>query len=137
MLVQDISGRKRQQMEREGHQQLRNLMQRLPVGLVMEDHQGRFVYWNEEFLRLAGQSGSPEHCAAQWWRRMYPDTAEHERVVQRWQSAQSKARAVLKSEKSLSSPVDAQLGGEACTIEVQEMQLLGMDGLRRPVLVSG
>lgn len=139
VLVQDISGRKRlEQMEREGHQQLRNLMQRLPVGLVMEDHQGRFVYWNDEFLRLAGQSGSPEHCAAQWWRRMYPDTAEHERVVQRWQSAQSKARAVLKSEKRLSSPVDAQLGGpEACTIEVQEMQLLGMDGLRRPVLVSG
>ena len=144
VLVQDISGRKRlEQMERQGHQQLRNLMQRLPVGLVMEDHNGNFVYWNEEFLRLAGQMGSPEPSALQWWQRMYPESAEHERVVQRWQGAQSKARAALKAEKSLLSSLDAgawnvQSGGpSAYTIDAQEMQLLGMDGQRRPVLVSG
>lgn len=144
VLVQDISGRKRlEQMERQGHQQLRNLMQRLPVGLVMEDHNGRLVYWNEEFLRLAGQIGLPDSSSALWWQRMYPDAAEHERVVQRWQNAQSKARAALKAEKSLlasleSDAWDVQAGDAgAYTIEGQEMQLVGTDGVRRPVLVSG
>ena len=144
LLVQDISGRKRfEQMEREGHQQLRNLMQRLPVGLVMEDLEGRFVYWNEEFLRLAGQAALPETSSAQWWQRMYPDAAEHERVVQRWQSAQEKARAALKAEKSLLSSLETeawnvQVGSPgAYTIDSQEMQLLGVDGQRRSVLVSG
>ncbi|MEG0054058.1 MAG: PAS domain S-box protein, partial [Comamonas sp.] len=51
--VQDISERKRlQQLEQQGHRQLRRIMQRLPVGLVMEAHDGRLVYWNEDLLRL-------------------------------------------------------------------------------------
>nr|WP_261794334.1 GGDEF domain-containing phosphodiesterase [Comamonas testosteroni] len=144
VLVQDISGRKRlEQMERQGHQQLRNLMQRLPVGLVMEDHNGRFVYWNEEFLRLAGQAGLPDSSSALWWQRMYPDAAEHERVVQRWQNAQSKARAALRAEKSLLASLEGDAWGVqsgesgAYTIDAQEMQLVGSDGTRRPVLVSG
>ncbi|AIJ47301.1 EAL domain-containing protein [Comamonas testosteroni] len=145
VLVQDISGRKRlEQMERLGHQQLRSLMQRLPVGLVMEDLDGRLVYWNEEFLRLAGYGGKPSVSTQQWWERMFPDTAERERVIQRWQVAKAQASRILQLRRSEHERVDGQdapwdeLATEAaaCTVSAQTLMLRGLDGLRRPVAVS-
>lgn len=113
MLVNDISGRKRmEQVERMGHQQLRNLMQRLPVGLVMEDPSGRLVYWNEEFLRLAGHGGKPGISTLQWWERMFPDAPERERVVQRWEVAKSRAIQLLKAQQSVRvADEDMECGG--------------------------
>ncbi|MEX8192413.1 bifunctional diguanylate cyclase/phosphodiesterase [Comamonas guangdongensis] len=144
VLVRDISGRKRlEQMERQGHQQLRDLMQRLPVGLVMEDLDGRFVYWNDEFLRLAGQAGQPDSHGLQWWQRMYPDAAERERVMQRWQAAQAKARLALDDANTTDLAAAAQdwnkslADSAASMIEPQEMLLTGGDGQRRAVALSG
>ena len=143
VLVQDISGRKRlEQMERLGHQQLRNLMQRLPVGLVMEDLDGRLVYWNEEFLRLAGHGGKPGVSTQQWWERMFPDAAERERVIQRWEVAKAQARRTLQLRQSERvDDVQAQWDelateASACTVSAQTLMLSGVDGLRRPVAVS-
>lgn len=143
ILVQDISGRKRlEQMERLGHQQLRNLMQRLPVGLVMEDLSGRLVYWNDEFLRLAGHGGKPGSTTAQWWERMFPDAPERERVVQRWETAKAHATQLLQAQQAARAADNETEWEEfsqdraACTIAAQPLMLIGADGERRPVAVS-
>ncbi|QXZ10817.1 EAL domain-containing protein [Comamonas sp. Y33R10-2] len=145
VLVQDVSGRKRlEQMERMGHQQLRTLMQRLPVGLVMEDLQGRLVYWNEEFVRLAGHGGQLDGSSLQWWERMFPDAAERERLQQRWESAKSAARKNLKSQQAQGAALDEdgvewdEFSPKSSTsmIAAQPLLLTGSDGQRRPVAVS-
>ena len=143
VLVQDISGRKRlEQMERLGHQQLRNLMQRLPVGLVMEDLSGRLVYWNDEFLRLAGHGGKPGSTTVQWWERMFPEAPERERIVQRWEHAKAQALELLKAQQAARAANDQveweafAPGSSACTIAAQPLMLMGADGERRPVEVS-
>lgn len=132
--VQDISERKRlQQLEQQGHRQLRRLMQRLPVGLVMEAHDGRLVYWNEEFLRLAGNARQPDACSDQWWLRMFDNEAARERIRRRWKDAKAKARAALDA----SAVGDAGLESAACHVATQEVLLLGNDGQRRAVALSG
>lgn len=132
--VQDISERKRlQQLEQQGHQQLRRLMQRLPVGLVMEMRDGRMVYWNEEFVRLAGGSEQPAKSSDQWWQRMFENTAERERIRRRWDAEVSKSRAALDANVSK----DASIELAACKVATQELLLLGGDGERRSVALSG
>lgn len=127
--VQDISERKRlQQLEQQGHRQLRRLMQRLPVGLVMEAHDGRLVYWNEEFLRLAGNASRPDASSDQWWQRMFDNQAARERIRQRWKNATGKARAALNATSA--EPT-------VCHVATQEVLLLGNDGQRRAVALSG
>ena len=34
------------------------VIQRLPLGLAMLQEDGRFAYWNEEFMRLAGHGAT-------------------------------------------------------------------------------
>ena len=143
LLVNDISERKRlEQMERLGHQQLRNLMQRLPVGVVMEDLSGRLVYWNDEFLRLAGQGSKTGITTSQWWECMFPDAAERERVVQRWEFAKAQASQLLKAQQTVRVADDGMEWEEIFThsaasmIAAQLLVLTGVDGERRTVAVS-
>ena len=132
VLVQNISGRKRlEYMERQGHQQLRNVMERLPVGLVMEDPEGRFVYWNEEFIRLAGDCAKPDVHRQSWWERMIPDAAERERVLHHWQRSLAKVRDAAAADGNEPGNIASSVSA------MQEIQLLGADGVRRPVLLSG
>ena len=142
VLVQDISARKQlEQAERVGYLQMRDLMQRLPVGLVMEEG-GHLVYWNEEFLRLAGHGCQQPLSIEQWWGLMYPDQAERERCMQRWEMAKAQARQsaqALGLEHPLAEggPCDGSLPDiSGCSVASQSFEFKGKDGVRRPVAVS-
>jgi diguanylate cyclase (GGDEF)-like protein/PAS domain S-box-containing protein len=132
-LVQDISERKRlQQMQQQGHRQLRHLMQRLPVGLVMESNDGRFAYWNNEFLRIAGNPQAPDTHSQQWWSRVIANEAQRKRAMRRWEEAKARARTRAATALNADEPSDA-----AYAIAAKELSLHGADGTRRTVSMSG
>ncbi|MFD2754189.1 putative bifunctional diguanylate cyclase/phosphodiesterase [Comamonas terrae] len=132
-LVQDISERKRlQQIQQQGHRQLRHLMQRLPVGLVMERNDGRFAYWNDEFLRIAGNPQAPDTHSQQWWSRVFANEAQRKRAMLRWEDAKARVRARAVTVHNGDAPPP-----DTYTIAAQELSFHGADGTRRTVSMSG
>ncbi|GGH61526.1 hypothetical protein GCM10010975_25310 [Comamonas phosphati] len=132
-LVQDISERKRlQQIQQQGHRQLRHLMQRLPVGLVMERNDGSFAYWNNEFLRIAGNPQAPDTHNQHWWSRVITNEAQRKRAMRRWEEAKARARSRAAAAHPADEPSNA-----ACAIAAKEISLHGADGIRRTVNMSG
>src|SRR5256885_13273284 len=68
------------------------VIQRLPLGLAMLQEDGRFAYWNEEFMRLAGHGATAGMDGDGWWRNMCPDEARRQRMQRRFEAAQARAR---------------------------------------------
>lgn len=130
-LVQDISERRHLlQMQRDGSRHLRRVIQRLPLGLAMLQADGRFAYWNEEFLRLAGRGAAPGMDGDGWWRNMCADAPRRERMQRRFDAARARARVAL----------DAQAAGpdaSAGTLNPEEYLLTGSDGRSRAVSLGG
>ncbi|WP_418514737.1 EAL domain-containing protein [Delftia sp. PS-11] len=130
-LVQDISARRRLlQMQRDGSRHLRMVIQRLPVGLAMLQGDGRFAYWNEEFLRLAGSGASPGMNGDGWWCNMCPDEPRRERMQRRFEAAQARARV---AQDVQSGPQDSAGGA----LSPEEYMLIGSDGRSRAVSLGG
>ncbi len=129
-LVQDISARRHlQQMQRDGSRHLRMVIQRLPLGLAMLQEDGRFAYWNEEFMRLAGHGATAGMDGDGWWRNMCPDEARRQRMQRRFEAAQARARVAQSPHGSES---------DSCgTLNSEEYQLIGSDGCARSVSIGG
>ena len=130
-LVQDISERRHLlQMQRDGSRHLRRVIQRLPLGLAMLQGDGRFAYWNEEFLRLAGRGAAPGMDGDGWWHNMCADAPRRERMQRRFEAARARARVAQDLQ-------DGALDAAAGTLNPEEYLLAGSDGRSRAVFLGG
>ncbi len=103
VVVQDITERKRMQDElRSSEMRLRDMLQRLPVGVFLVRPDGRMTNRNEYFEQLTGYTEGDVPTSAEWWQRAYPDPEYRRRSHARWMAARRKAVA----EKSPIPPVE-------------------------------
>ncbi|MDY0107570.1 MAG: EAL domain-containing protein, partial [Giesbergeria sp.] len=102
-VVQDITERKRMQDEvRSSEMRLRDMLQRLPVGLFLVRPDGRMTNRNEYFEQLTGYTEDDVPTLAEWWQLAYPDPEYRHRAHARWAAARRKAVA----ERSPIAPVE-------------------------------
>lgn len=123
-LVQDASDRYLlRQLRSDGVRHLRSVIQRLPLGLAMVETGGRFAYWNDEFLRLAGHGSRwPSMDWQSWWGAMEGDPQKVQRMQRR-----------LEAERSRPRSEDPTAGA----LKPEEYELRGRDGVRRCIMVGG
>ncbi|MFY3386785.1 bifunctional diguanylate cyclase/phosphodiesterase, partial [Paracidovorax sp. MALMAid1276] len=115
VVVQDITSRK--QMEdnlRANEQRLRNILERLPVGLCVVQDDGTISFRNERYVQICGYTEEAVPDANTWWERAYPDATE--RVATRQKLAGARALGVI--------PLD-------------EYTIRCADGSLKPVEISG
>ena len=94
VVVQDITERKRMQDEvRSSEMRLRDMLQRLPVGVFLVRPDGRMTNRNEYFEQLTGYTEGDVPTSAEWWQMAYPDPEYRRRSHARWMAARRKAVA--------------------------------------------
>ena len=94
VVVQDITERKRMQDEvRSSEMRLRDMLQRLPVGVFLVRPDGRMTNRNEYFEQITGYTEDDVPTSADWWQLAYPDPEYRRRSHARWMAARSKAVA--------------------------------------------
>jgi len=94
VVLQDITERKHMQDEVRGSEmRLRDMLQRLPVGVFLVRPDGRMTHRNEYFLQLTGYTEEEVPTSAEWWEAAYPDPEYRRRSRERWQAARHKAQA--------------------------------------------
>ncbi len=83
--IQDVTARVRVDRKlKESEQRFRTLAASSPVGIFLDDAQGKAIFVNDECARLVGLS--PEEClGSDWVASIHPD--DRERVVKRWQKS--------------------------------------------------
>ncbi len=119
-VVQDITSRKRMEATlRANEQQLRGILERLPMGLCLMQDDGKISFRNQRCAQITGYTHEQVPDIQTWWRRAFPDPVEREAVRTRWREADQHADP---------------LGG---LIAMEEHTILCGDGVRRPVEVSG
>lgn len=92
VVLQDITERKRMQDELRGNEmRLRDMLQRLPVGVFLVRPDGRMTHRNEYFLQLTGYSEEEVPTSTEWWETAYPDPEYRRRSRERWLAARQKA----------------------------------------------
>src|SRR5258708_20337260 len=98
-------------------------------GLAMLQEDGRFAYWNEEFMRLAGHGATAGMDGDGWWRNMCPDEARRQRMQRRFEAAQARARVAQSPHGSES---------DSCgTLNSEEYQLIASDVFPPSVPIAG
>ena len=103
VVVQDITERKRMQDEvRSSEMRLRDMLQRLPVGVFLVRPDGRMTNRNEYFEQITGYTEGDVPTSAEWWQTAYPDPEYRRRSHARWMAARRKAVA----ERSPIPPVE-------------------------------
>ena len=85
--VQDISARKSMEAAlRDSEQRLREILNRIPVGVCLVQGDGAIVFRNERFTQICGYVEDETPDVRTWWAKLFPD-AEHRAVArQRWRS---------------------------------------------------
>lgn len=120
-IIQDIGERRRMQdalQERERH--LRSILDHLPVGVCLVQHDERITFRNRQFVQIFGYTEQDVPDVHAWWARICPDPETRERARARW------SRLCEASRKS----------GEG-VIAAGEYRILCSDGSRRTVEVAG
>jgi diguanylate cyclase (GGDEF)-like protein/PAS domain S-box-containing protein len=119
-VVQDITERLRMQDAlRDNEMHLRGILDHLPVGVCLVQHDGRITFRNERFMQICGYSEQDVPDADAWWARAFPDAELRERTRRHWMAEREKARAC-----------DG-------TIAASEITIRSEDGQRRVIELGG
>jgi len=114
-VVQDITSRKRMEENlRANEQHLRNILERLPMGLCVVQEDGTISFRNERYVQICGYTQELAPDANTWWERAYPDLVQRTAIRQRL--AVAKGQGVIPAE---------------------EYTILCADGKFKPVEISG
>ena len=83
-VVQDITARKRMEENlRANEQRLRSILERLPMGLCLVQHDGLISFRNARYVQICGYTQEEVPDTNTWWQRAYPDATEREAIRQR------------------------------------------------------
>lgn len=85
--VRDITKRKK------AEEDLRNILQSLPIAVVLTNEENKVAFRNNSFTELFGYSEEEVSSIDQWWNRAYPDDKVRERGLLIWGEALKEARA--------------------------------------------
>ena len=119
-VIQDITGRRRMQDQlRESERNLRNILDHLPVGVLLVQGGERIVFRNRSFMQITGYSEQDVDGTQRWWERAYPDAQVRERTRRHWDALCDTARQ-----------------GDGC-IRAGEYDITCRDGQCRTVDISG
>ncbi len=119
-VIQDITGRRRMQDQlRESERNLRNILDHLPVGVLLVQGGERIVFRNRSFVQITGYTEQDVGGTQRWWERAYPDAQVRERTRRHWDALCDTARQ-----------------GDGC-IRAGEYDITCRDGQRRTVDISG
>ena len=119
-VAQDITSRKRMEEDlRANEQRLRSILERLPVGLCLVQHDGRIAFMNQRYIDICGYTLEEVPDSDTWWTRAYPDPVERNTIRQMWRAS------------------DELAADGSGIIPSAEYTILCKDGQRRPVEVSG
>ncbi|UJB63792.1 EAL domain-containing protein [Acidovorax sp. YS12] len=119
-VIQDITGRRRMQDQlRESERNLRNILDHLPVGVLLVQGGERIVFRNRSFVQITGYTEQDVGGTQRWWERAYPDAQMRERTRRHWDALCDTARQ-----------------GDGC-IRAGEYDITCRDGQCRTVDISG
>ncbi len=93
VVMHDISARRAiEDALRRSESRLRALLQRLPVGVMLIDHDRTTVFCNQRFTELTGYTQADLATSDDWWTKAYPDPAYRARLHADWRQAYRLAR---------------------------------------------
>jgi len=88
----DLSERKlAENILRESAQQFRELIDRSPVAMAVNDGSGHTTLLNRKFISLFGYGQEDLPTVGDWWRKAYPDPDYRRKVIEAWTAATQKA----------------------------------------------
>jgi len=91
-VIQDITERKEmEQALRKSEQRLRDILNRMPVGVCLVQADGAIAFRNQHYHQICGYGESETPDVEAWWRRLFPDPARRADARARWRSAQADA----------------------------------------------
>ena len=92
-VIQDITGRRRMQEQlRESERNLRDILDHLPVGVLLVQGGERIVFRNRSFVQITGYTEQDVDGTQHWWERAYPDAQLRERTRRHWDALCDAAR---------------------------------------------
>jgi diguanylate cyclase (GGDEF)-like protein/PAS domain S-box-containing protein len=104
---------------RESERNLRNILDHLPVGVLLVQGGERIVFRNRSFVQITGYTEQDVGGTQRWWERAYPDAQVRERTRRHWDALCDTARQ-----------------GDGC-IRAGEYDITCRDGQCRTVDISG
>ncbi len=65
-------------------EEIRTIIQKLPVCIIALDEKGQVLFWNDECERITGYSANEVIGNPNWVQLLYPDEAYRQEVIQEW-----------------------------------------------------
>ncbi|KQR55503.1 EAL domain-containing protein [Acidovorax sp. Leaf160] len=91
-VIQDITERKEmEQALRNNEQRLRDILNRMPVGVCLVQPDGRISFRNQHHQQICGYDATETPDVESWWLKLFPDPARRADARARWRSAQADA----------------------------------------------
>jgi PAS domain S-box-containing protein len=76
---------------RESEGQLRLIVEKTPIPMVITDKEGNTEHFNGKFIKLFGWTTDDVRTPDEWWKAAYPDEKYRELVCSSWEAAIEKA----------------------------------------------
>ena len=69
----------------------RNLIDRNPVAMAVAEKNGKFIFFNDKFIKTFGYTLDDISTVDDWWPLAYPDEEYRQKVIDAWKAGASKA----------------------------------------------
>jgi two-component system NtrC family sensor kinase len=92
VIYQDITERKlADNLIKKNEEKFRQLIDRNPVAMAVADKDGKFLFFNNKFIKTFGYTIEDIPSVYEWWPLAYPEEEYRAKVIHSWRAAASKA----------------------------------------------